>query len=125
MIFAFLTVVAAVAVLAGSSSSSSPDPLFTQNESPYLVTDSSSLPEKNDPMPDGEADEPVPYIVTDRGLYMSGPNLNDSTNTVLTMGYLTAIKGDLKDKQGLAISGAITIAIDEVSRRSGGSKRRF
>lgn len=34
--------------------------------------------------------------------------------TVLTVGYLTAIKGELKDKQGLAISGAITMALDEV-----------
>lgn len=34
--------------------------------------------------------------------------------TVLTLGYLTAIKGDLKDKQGLAISGALKMAIDQV-----------
>ncbi|KAK0094944.1 hypothetical protein PV326_009568 [Microctonus aethiopoides] len=31
----------------------------------------------------------------------------------LTIGYLTAIKGGLKDRQGLAISGAITMALDE------------
>lgn len=36
--------------------------------------------------------------------------------TVLTVGYLTAIKGDLKDKQGLAISGALKMAIDQVNR---------
>lgn len=35
--------------------------------------------------------------------------------TVLTVGYLTAIKGDLKDRQGLAISGALTMALDEVN----------
>lgn len=34
--------------------------------------------------------------------------------TTLTVGYLTAIKGELKDKQGLAISGALTMALDEV-----------
>lgn len=34
--------------------------------------------------------------------------------TVLSVGYLTAIKGDLKDKQGLAISGALKMAIDQV-----------
>lgn len=34
--------------------------------------------------------------------------------TALTVGYLTAIKGELKDKQGLAISGALTYALDEV-----------
>lgn len=32
----------------------------------------------------------------------------------LTIGYLTAIKGGLKDRQGLAISGALTMALDEV-----------
>lgn len=40
------------------------------------------------------------------------PNL-----TPLVIGYLTAIKGDLKDRQGLAISGALTMALDEVSTR--------
>lgn len=34
--------------------------------------------------------------------------------TFLTVGYLTTIKGDMKDKQGLAISGAVTMALDEV-----------
>lgn len=33
----------------------------------------------------------------------------------LTVGYLTAIKGGLKDRQGLAISGALTMALDEVT----------
>lgn len=33
----------------------------------------------------------------------------------LTIGYLTAIKGGLKDRQGLAISGALTMALDEVN----------
>lgn len=32
----------------------------------------------------------------------------------LTIGYLTAVKGDLKDRQGLAISGALAYALDEV-----------
>lgn len=35
--------------------------------------------------------------------------------TTLTIGYLTAVKGDLKDKQGLAISGALTLALDEIN----------
>lgn len=51
----------------------------------------------------------------ERGLYLSGPPVSETHNTVLTVGYLTAIKGSMKEKQGLAISGAITIAIDEVS----------
>lgn len=34
--------------------------------------------------------------------------------TVLTVGYLTAIHGEVKEKQGLAVSGAITLALDEV-----------
>lgn len=33
---------------------------------------------------------------------------------VLTVGYLTAIKGELKDRQGLAVSGAVTMALNEV-----------
>ena len=32
----------------------------------------------------------------------------------LTIGYLSAVKGALKDRQGLAISGALTMALDEV-----------
>ncbi|KAL6264990.1 hypothetical protein P5V15_005082, partial [Pogonomyrmex californicus] len=33
----------------------------------------------------------------------------------LTIGYLTAIKGGLKDRQGLAISGALSMALEEVN----------
>lgn len=32
----------------------------------------------------------------------------------LVLGYLTAVKGDLKERQGLAISGAISMAVEEV-----------
>jgi guanylate cyclase, other len=35
--------------------------------------------------------------------------------TELSVGYLTAIKGELKDRQGLAISGAISVALDEIN----------
>lgn len=38
-----------------------------------------------------------------------------SNHTILTVGYLTALTGDLKDRQGLAISGALTMALNEVS----------
>lgn len=48
----------------------------------------------------------------------SEPKLSvDRTNRKsknLTIGYLTAIKGGLKDRQGLAISGAMSMALDEV-----------
>lgn len=33
----------------------------------------------------------------------------------LTMGYLTAVRGEMPERQGLQISGAITMALDEVS----------
>lgn len=33
----------------------------------------------------------------------------------LTIGYLTAAKGNLENRQGLAISGALTLALKEVS----------
>lgn len=32
----------------------------------------------------------------------------------LTVGYMTAIKGELKDRQGLAVSGALALALEEV-----------
>ena len=35
--------------------------------------------------------------------------------TELSVGYLTAIKGAIKDRQGLAISGAITLALEEIN----------
>lgn len=35
--------------------------------------------------------------------------------SVLTVGYLTAIHGEGKEKQGLAVSGAITLALSEVN----------
>lgn len=44
------------------------------------------------------------------------PGTYGSNNkTVLTVGYLTAAKGELKDRQGLAISGALTMALDEIN----------
>lgn len=36
----------------------------------------------------------------------------------LTIGYLTAIKGELKVRQGLAVSGAFTMALEEVSSKN-------
>ncbi|XP_059218039.1 receptor-type guanylate cyclase Gyc76C isoform X1 [Stomoxys calcitrans] len=35
--------------------------------------------------------------------------------TVINVGYLTALTGELKDKQGLAISGALTMALEEIN----------
>lgn len=32
----------------------------------------------------------------------------------LTVGYLTAVKGDLKERQGLTVSGALTMALEKV-----------
>ncbi|KAK3910945.1 Receptor-type guanylate cyclase Gyc76C [Frankliniella fusca] len=36
----------------------------------------------------------------------------------ITIGYLTAVKGDLKDRQGLAVSGALTMAIEEINNNT-------
>lgn len=36
-------------------------------------------------------------------------------NTKIVVGFLPAIKGDLKDRQGLAISGAMTYALDKIN----------
>lgn len=51
-------------------------------------------------------------------LVINSPGSVDGSfkKTELTVGYLTAIKGDLKDRQGLAISGAITMALGERKR---------
>ncbi|ETN60521.1 hypothetical protein AND_007856 [Anopheles darlingi] len=38
-----------------------------------------------------------------------------NNRTVLTLGYLTAVKGDMQDKQGLTISGALTMALDDIN----------
>lgn len=45
------------------------------------------------------------------------PELVPAHKTALVIGYLTAIKGELKDRQGLSISGALTMALDQVSGR--------
>lgn len=50
-----------------------------------------------------------------RNHHSSSQSYNNYKKTVLTVGYLTAIKGEIKDKQGLAISGAIQMALDEVN----------
>lgn len=39
----------------------------------------------------------------------------DDNKVKLVLGYLTAVKGDLKERQGLAISGAIAMAVEEVT----------
>ncbi|XP_030761809.1 receptor-type guanylate cyclase Gyc76C-like isoform X2 [Sitophilus oryzae] len=36
-------------------------------------------------------------------------------NVKLVLGYLTAVKGELKERQGLAISGAILMAVEEIN----------
>ncbi|XP_032674981.1 receptor-type guanylate cyclase Gyc76C-like [Odontomachus brunneus] len=42
-------------------------------------------------------------------------NATEPKKQNLTIGYLTAIKGGLKDRQGLAISGALSMALDEIN----------
>lgn len=44
------------------------------------------------------------------------PSYANYKKTVLTVGYLTAIHGEGKEKQGLAVSGAITLALSEVNK---------
>uniref|UniRef100_A0A0A1XAD9 Guanylate cyclase 32E n=1 Tax=Zeugodacus cucurbitae TaxID=28588 RepID=A0A0A1XAD9_ZEUCU len=40
---------------------------------------------------------------------------DEQNRTILNVGYLTAITGELMDKQGLAISGALQMALDEIN----------
>lgn len=53
-------------------------------------------------------------IVTSHKNLWSGSNDTAVQVQNLTIGYLTAIKGGLKDRQGLAISGALSMALDDV-----------
>ena len=48
----------------------------------------------------------VPGLIVER---------DKNNRTIINVGYLTALTGELKDKQGLAISGALTMALDEVN----------
>ncbi|XP_060811458.1 receptor-type guanylate cyclase Gyc76C-like [Bombus pascuorum] len=45
----------------------------------------------------------------------STKSIQPKKQQTLTIGYLTAIKGGLKDRQGLAISGAVSMALDEIN----------
>lgn len=56
----------------------------------------------------------ISVVAVTSSYFVQFVNGGNSAKTVLTVGYLTAIKGELKDKQGLAISGALTMALDEV-----------
>ncbi|XP_077302686.1 receptor-type guanylate cyclase Gyc76C-like isoform X2 [Arctopsyche grandis] len=48
-------------------------------------------------------------------LTLLAPRAAAPPKTTLTLGYLTAIKGNAKDRQGLAISGAFTMALDQIN----------
>lgn len=123
LIFAFISVVVVVATsvtaaVADISRSSLPGQEPNLVNGSFLVNNKYNLTSSPAEAENHAAPEMVEspgYIVTDRGIYISGPPVNETGNTVLTVGYMTAIKGDLKEKQGLAISGAITLALDEVS----------
>lgn len=137
LIFVSLTVAAVVllatsttVVVAGNSSSPS-----DRQPVPFLVNNNQNQKNQRSNQTSGDEVAPTPLppfpgnffanfkqqkkppvgsgYINDQGMYISGPN--KSENTVLVVGYLTAIKGDLRDKQGLAVSGAMTMALDDVS----------
>ena len=43
-------------------------------------------------------------------------NVKCHQKTEIVVGFLPAIKGDLKERQGLSISGAMTMALDEINK---------
>lgn len=45
---------------------------------------------------------------------LAGPSLALHKKYNITIGYLPSIKGELRDRQGLAISGALSMALEEV-----------
>jgi len=52
-------------------------------------------------------------VINAPGLVSSSIYANDKTE--LIVGYLPAVKGEVKDRQGLSISGAITMALEEIN----------
>lgn len=56
----------------------------------------------------------VAFALLINSVHVDGSQNNNNTTTLNVL-YLTAIKGELKDRQGLAISGAITMALEEVN----------
>ncbi|XP_076266824.1 receptor-type guanylate cyclase Gyc76C-like isoform X1 [Rhynchophorus ferrugineus] len=47
---------------------------------------------------------------------VSAKESSNGNKTTLVLGYLTAVKGELKERQGLAISGAISMAVEEINK---------
>lgn len=54
-------------------------------------------------------------LVTTTLFFTLHADASTSQKTQLTVGYLPAVKGVLKDKQGLSISGAILLALEEIN----------
>ncbi|EFA10586.2 receptor-type guanylate cyclase Gyc76C isoform X1 [Tribolium castaneum] len=58
------------------------------------------------------------YSVVDRRENLTSENLKSQPlhkRKQITVGYLTAVKGELRERQGLAVSGAISMALNEVN----------
>lgn len=68
-----------------------------------------SLPQAQNPYASGATF--IPKLTTSNSRHQKFKN----NRTQLVVGYLTALKGSMKDKQGLAISGALTIALEEIN----------
>lgn len=65
---------------------------------------------------DGVIDEVTDNSVAKEGLLVGDLKKTDEfKRTILNVGYLAAVKGQMNGRQGLAISGAIKMALDEVS----------
>lgn len=58
------------------------------------------------------------YTLVDKRENLTSENLKSQPlykKKQITVGYLTAVKGELRERQGLAVSGAITMALNEVN----------
>ncbi|KAI8435113.1 hypothetical protein MSG28_003501 [Choristoneura fumiferana] len=49
---------------------------------------------------------------------LAGPSLALHKKYNITIGYLPSIKGELRDRQGLAISGALSMALEEINNQT-------
>lgn len=56
---------------------------------------------------------------------LAGPTLAIQKKYNLTIGYLPSIKGEMRDRQGLAISGALSMALDDVCSKTSHSELSY
>ncbi|CAG9815672.1 unnamed protein product [Phaedon cochleariae] len=101
------------------------DRAYSTADHAYAVADRHRFRSRMLEGPVGSSSEEDSFNVIDGGDVYGGHKENlsvgdlkserRSQETILTVGYLTAVKGDMKERQGRQISGAVKMALDEVN----------